>query len=1130
MSFRPAIRHRLPDPIVWEHVDRYEEALRQLPSVDVRDFLPDSNDGSFRRVAAELLRITIEHRWSRGESDVLTGLLEGCPWVRHEPELMAEVAYEDYRQSNAAGVRCVPQEYAERFGLDVSQWPSGEGAGSERRSPLDLVGSDLPLDASLPLVDSATNLVASDRIVRGSDVAPPLETVRLRRPSTRRGETESHSGPRERWARLDQSGVFERFRLVGRLGDGAFSRVYLALQSSLAARPVVLKITDMPLRESERLARLQHTGIVPVHSVHHDDGLFAICMPLLGSATLADIVSKSASSVPPSDAAATNGSFSPLPPFDPIGESDGSRFAEAIRRARRWRESLLSAAGYRAVDSIGTTIADLGTSYVETVLRIGASLAEALQHAHRRGILHRDIKPANILLTDDGQPMLLDFNLAEGEGERDPIRRSAVGGTLPYMAPEQLRAMRGEEVTLTGAVDLHALGVVLYQLLTGVLPRTFELPDSSDPERAASIFGRPIAPPSTLNPAVSPATEAIVLRCLESDLDRRYRSADELREDLRRQLSHRPLRHAHDRSWREGTAKFFRRHPRLKSTGTLVAVATIAVTASLVGGFAWQIERQERRSLAQLDRFRVAARQAEAALFFPDGSSSRRGLERGAAALAIYDVLGSDSWTSSDAVQALPFDARQALRRETAELLHLMAAQAIEAERSPRDSTFPVSLRTVPDRAALERAAERLKTELADDELRTLDSLAVTDPLTVASDRFLAGDYDGALRTIDAALERTPDRFALWFLAGKCRYERREYREADGCFAAAGRIDPSSALARVARAACHYWQQDATRALELLDEAERLDPSLPALHVNRALVLERNGDLLGAIAAIDRAIELEPDSLRHRSVRSRLRRASGDLSGAEADLAELAARTPVDGEGWILRGLARLSTSNDLAIADFREAARWPASRAVALQNIAHVQSERLGDRDGAIETLGELLASHPDFLPALTGRAVLKARRGDRDGALVDVAAAGRRVLTPQLHYQLACVHALLSRDDPSQRDAAFDHLGRALAPAYGARLLASDADLAPLADSPRFRSIRDGIDALLAPSAEGPISSSSSSSPTSSSSNSTSDSSVRASGPSPSDRDPPRASNDRDSSPRSPSSSDSSAPESVP
>src|SRR5690606_31824141 len=120
-----------------------------------------------------------------------------------------------------------------------------------------------------------------------------------------------------------------------------------------------------------------------------------------------------------------------------------------------------------------------------------------------------------------GQPMLLDFNLAEGEGERDPIRRSAVGGTLPYMAPEQLRAMRGEEVTLTGAVDLHALGVVLYQLLTGVLPRTFELPDSSDPERAASIFGRPIAPPSTLNPAVSPATEAIVLRCLESDLDRR---------------------------------------------------------------------------------------------------------------------------------------------------------------------------------------------------------------------------------------------------------------------------------------------------------------------------------------------------------------------------------------------------------------------------------------------------------------------------------------------------------------------------------------------------------------------------------------------------------------------------------
>ncbi len=1094
MSLRSTPRHRLPDPIVWEHVDRYEEALRQLPSVDVRDFLPDPNDGAFRRVAAELLRITIEHRWSRGESDVLTGLLEGCPWVRHEPELLAEVAFEDYRQSNAAGFRCLPQDYAERFGLDVTPWPSVEGTSSERRLPLELAGSDLPLDS----VSGPEN---AERIGRRSDVPLPLETVRLRRPSTRRGERGSRSDLRERWEQLDRTGEFERFRLVGRLGDGAFSRVYLAIQSSLAARPVVLKITAMPLRESERLARLQHTGIVPVHSVHHDDGLFAICMPLLGSATLADIVAKSAGSALPGEAAATIDSPSRLPPFDPIRESDGGRFAEAIRRARVWRDGLLSAAGYRSIDSTDEPLAERPAGYVETVLRIGAALADALQHAHRRGILHRDIKPANILLTDDGQPMLLDFNLAEGEGERDPLRRSAVGGTLPYMAPEQLRAMRGEGVALNGGVDVHALGVVLYQLLTGHLPRTFELPDSADPERAASTFGRPIVPPSKLNPAVSPAAEAIVLRCLESDLGRRYRTADELLEDLRLQLSHRPLRYARDRSWRERTAKFLRRHPRLKSTGTLVAVATIAVSASLVAGIAWHAERQERRSLAQLDRFRDAARQAEAALFFPDAGSSRRELERGAAALAIYDVLGSDSWMTSDLVRALPLDAQQALRRETAELLHLMASQAIESERSPGDpmpsdapvgSTLTVAARTLPDRAQLERAAARLKGEIAGVELRSLDSSVVADPLTIASDRFLAGDFDGALRTIDAALERTPDRFALWFLAGKCRYEQREYREADGCFAAAGRIDPSSALARVARAACHYWQQDATRALELLAEAERLDPSLPALHVNRALVLERSGDLPQAIAAIDRAIELEPESLRHRSVRSRLRRSSGDLSGADADLAELAARTPVDGKGWILRGLARLSSSNEQAIADFREAARWPASRAVALQNIAHVQSERMGDRDGAIETLGELLASHPDFLPALTGRAVLKARRGDREGALADVAAAGRHVLTPQLHYQLACVHALLSRDDPSQRATAFDHLGRALAPAYGARLLASDADLAPLADSPRFRSIRNGIDALQASSAE--------------------------------------TSNDRDSSPRNPSSSDSSAPESDP
>ena len=82
-------------------------------------------------------------------------------------------------------------------------------------------------------------------------------------------------------------------------------------------------------------------------------------------------------------------------------------------------------------------------TYVEAVLWLAARLADGLAHAHARGIVHRDLKPANILLTDEGQPMLLDFNLSEDTKLNRSESAVRIGGTLPYMAPEQLAAVAG---------------------------------------------------------------------------------------------------------------------------------------------------------------------------------------------------------------------------------------------------------------------------------------------------------------------------------------------------------------------------------------------------------------------------------------------------------------------------------------------------------------------------------------------------------------------------------------------------------------------------------------------------------------------------------------------------------------
>ncbi len=140
-----------------------------------------------------------------------------------------------------------------------------------------------------------------------------------------------------------------------------------------------------------------------------------------------------------------------------------------------------------------------------------ARLADGLAHAHARGILHRDMKPANILLADDGRPMLLDFNLAEDlklEGDA-----GAIGGTLPYMAPEHLEAFHGGARPVDARSDVYGLGVILFELLTGRPP--FPLRDGARPELIHELVEDRMGPLPRLrpwNPAITPGVESIVQR------------------------------------------------------------------------------------------------------------------------------------------------------------------------------------------------------------------------------------------------------------------------------------------------------------------------------------------------------------------------------------------------------------------------------------------------------------------------------------------------------------------------------------------------------------------------------------------------------------------------------------------
>ena len=174
-------------------------------------------------------------------------------------------------------------------------------------------------------------------------------------------------------------------------------------------------------------------------------------------------------------------------------------------------------------------------------LELVANVCDAVQHAHQRGVIHRDLKPANILVEGSGQPKILDFGVARATGAdvQTITTQAGVGqiiGTVPYMSPEQVT---GDSRQLDTRSDVYALGVILYELLSGCLPH--EVNDLSVPEAVRKIRDEEPRRIGSIDRALRGEIETIVARALEKDKTRRYQSASDLADDIRRYLDGAPI-------------------------------------------------------------------------------------------------------------------------------------------------------------------------------------------------------------------------------------------------------------------------------------------------------------------------------------------------------------------------------------------------------------------------------------------------------------------------------------------------------------------------------------------------------------------------------------------------------------
>src|SRR5262245_41137235 len=393
-------------------------------------------------------------------------------------------------------------------------------------------------------------------------------------------------------------GCLGDFRLVRPVGRGGMGVVYEAEQISLGRR-VALKVLPFAAamdgrrlqrfrNEAQAAAQLHHSNIVPVYQVGCERGVHFYAMQFIDGQSLAAVIH---------------------------GLREGSRAGGGDCTSGTTVEGRAAPDDTPPAAALPTDRAPVDTGFYRSAAGLGAQAAEALEYAHQTGVLHRDVKPANLMVDGSGRLWVTDFGLAQIRSDTRLTLTGDLVGTLRYMSPEQALAKR---VVVDHRTDVYSLGATLYELLT--LEPAFGGEDRQELLRQIA-FDEP-APLRRVNRSVPAELEVVVLKALAKNPAERYATAQELADDLRRWLDHRPVLARRPTAGMRGK-KWAWRHRTAVTTAAAFTAVLLLVTIGLLAFRNWEMGRKNRTIERKTEQVEREQEKTKAALAEAKASNER---------------------------------------------------------------------------------------------------------------------------------------------------------------------------------------------------------------------------------------------------------------------------------------------------------------------------------------------------------------------------------------------------------------------------------------------------------------------------------------------------------------------------